>query len=108
MSGVLEILSREIELRPNEYLWNYEGIWQSAPEDVLEKACTATDVVSMLDALAINGINPQMLSDLKSKVSSNPKIIAWLKRGFDELKEWWIKKNSDPSFDPYDEEEETE
>ena len=107
VSGILEILSREIELRPGEYLWNYEGVWQSAPEELREKIAAAPDPIAMIDAFGIPGINPELLAGLKAKIVANPKIVAWLKVGLDELKEWTAEKQTDPSFDPFDEEEET-
>ena len=107
VSGVLEILSREIELRPNEYLWNYEGIWQSLPEDLREKIAAAPDPVAMIDVFGIPNINPELLADMKAKIAANPKIVAWLKIGLDELKEWTAEKAADPTFDPFEEEEET-
>jgi hypothetical protein len=106
VSGVLEMISREVELRPNEYLWNYEGLWQSAPETVLENVCAAPDVAGMLDALGIDGISKEMLAALKAKVAGNPKMQAFLAVGFDELKGWFAEKQKDPKFDPYGDEEE--
>lgn len=106
VGGVLEILSREIELRPGEYLWNYEGVWQSAPEDIRERIAAAPDPVAMIDAFGIPGITPELLADLKAKVAANPKIIAWLQVGLDELKEWTAEKAKDPGFDPFADEEE--
>jgi len=106
VGGVLEILSREIELRPNEYLWNYEGVWQSAPEELREQIAAAPDPVAMIDVFGIPGITPELLADLKAKIAANPKIVAWLQVGLDELKEWTSEKAKDPSFDPFADEEE--
>lgn len=106
VSGVLEILSREVELRPNEYLWNYEGVWQSLPEELREKIAAAPDPAAMIDVFRIPAINPELLNELKKKVSENPRIVAWLKVGLDELRDWTAEKQKDASFDPMDEEEE--
>jgi len=106
VSGVLEMLSREIELRPNEYLWNYEGAYNALPEAILEKVCAAPDPVAMIDAFAIAGIDPDGLAALKTKISGNPRILAWVKVGHDDLKTWHQEKLKDPSFDPFADEEE--
>lgn len=101
VGGVLEMIEREIELRPNEYLWNYEGAYNALPESVLEKVCAAADPVMMIDAFAIPNISPDALAALKAKISGNPRILAWLKVGHDELKEWFAEKMKDPKFDPF-------
>ena len=101
VGGVLEMIEREIELRPNEYLWNYEGAYNALPESVLEKVCAAVDPVMMIDAFAIPNISPDALAALKAKISGNPRILAWLKVGHDELKEWFAEKMKDPKFDPF-------
>lgn len=103
VSGVLEMLSREIELRPNEYLWNYEGAWQSLPESVLEKVCAAPDAPGIVDALTAEGMDTAKLSALKEQIAGNPRILAWVTKGLNELKGWWAEKQKDPDFDPYDE-----
>lgn len=105
-SGVLEMLARESELRPNEYIWNYEGAWQSLPEPILEKVCAATDPLGVVDALVIEGvIDPAKVAELKAKISGDPRALAWVARGLAELKEWWTAKQSDPSFDPFADED---
>jgi hypothetical protein len=101
VGGVLEMIEREIELRPNEYLWNYEGAYNALPESVLEKVCAAPDPVAMIDAFAIPNISADALAALKAKISGNPRILAWLKVGHDELKEWFSEKMKDPKFDPF-------
>ncbi len=101
VGGVLEMIEREIELRPNEYLWNYEGAYNALPESVLEKVCAAPDPVAMIDAFAIPNISADALAALKAKISGNPRILAWLKVGHDELKEWFTEKMKDPKFDPF-------
>jgi len=106
VNGVLEMFERETELRPNEYLWNYEGAWRSLPESVLEKICTAADPVAMLDAFAIPHINPEKLAEMRTKLSANPRTLAWAKVGLDELREWWQHKLQDPKFEPFSEEDE--
>lgn len=106
VSGVLEMIEREIELRPNDYLWNYEGAYNALPEAILEKVCAAPDPVSMVDAFAIEHINPEGLAALKAKISGNPRALAWLKAGHDELKVWFAEKQKDPRYDPFAEEEE--
>jgi hypothetical protein len=105
--GVLEIITREMELRPNEYRWNYEGAFLSLPEAVLEKVCAAPDPAAMVDAFEIPGINPDAVRAVKEKISSNARMMAWLKIGLDELKLWYAEKLKDPSFDPFEGEEET-
>jgi hypothetical protein len=106
VGGVLEILEREIELRPHEYHWNYEGALLSLPASILEKVCEAPDPIAMIDAFSIPHISPEKLSEMKEKISGNPKILAWVKVGHDELKNWNIEKQKDPSFDPFAEEDE--
>ena len=108
VSGVLEMLEREIELRPNEYLWNYEGAYNALPEAVLEKVCAAPDPVTMIDAFAIPHISPEKLAEMKAKISGNPRVLAWVKAGHDELKEWYQQKLKDPKFDPFADDEEGE
>lgn len=108
VGGVLEILEREIELRPNEYQWNYEGCFSVLPEAVLEKICAAADPIAMMDAFAIQHISPEKIAEMKTKIAGNPRILAWVKAGHDDLKEWWQQKLQDPKFDPFqDEDEET-
>ena len=105
-SGVLEMLAREIELRPNEYLWNYEGAWQSLPEPILEKVCAAADPAGVVDALFLEGvIDPAKVAELKAKIVGNPRVLAWVAQGLAELKEWWASKQQDPTFDPFADED---
>lgn len=106
VGGVLEILEREIELRPHEYHWNYEGAFCSLPESVLEAVCAAVDPVAMMDAFAIPHISPEKLAEMKAKIGGNPKILAWVKAGHDELRVWLVEKQKDPKFDPFADEEE--
>lgn len=101
VNGVLEILFRESELRPNEYLWNYEGCWQSLPESILEKVAMAQDLSTMIDAMAIEGIDPEKFAAVKAQILANPKAVAYLDSGRRELAGWWAKKLVDPQFDPY-------
>lgn len=108
VGGVLEILEREIELRPHEYHWNYEGAFCALPESVLEAVCAAADPVAMMDAFAIPHISPEKLAEMKAKLAGNPKILAWVKAGHDELKLWHAEKQKDPSFDPFADEDEDE
>ena len=105
VGGVLEMIEREMELRPGQYVWNYEGAYNSLPESILEKVCTAADPVAMIDALAIPGISVENLTKMKEKISGNPRIFAWLKSGHDELKLWWAEKLKDPRYDPFADEE---
>jgi hypothetical protein len=102
VTGVLEILVREMELRPNEYHWNYEGCFMSLPEAILEKVCAAPDPATMIDAFAIEHINPEKLAEIKAKISGTPRIMAWLTTGHQDLKEWFAEKLKDPTFDPFD------
>lgn len=108
VGGVLEMLEREMGLRPNEYHWNYEGAYLALPEAVLEQACAAADPVAMVDAFAIKGIEPTKLAELKATIAGNPRVLAWVKAGHDELKEWYAEKLKDPQFDPFADEEEEE
>lgn len=108
VAGVLEMVEREMSLRPNQYLWNYEGAYNALPEEVLEKVCAAPDPVTMIDAFAIPNISPEKIAEIKAKISGNPKIAAWLKVGHDELKEWFAEKQKDPKFDPFADEEDGE
>lgn len=108
VGGVLEMIDRESELRPNEYHWNYEGCFLALPEAILEKVCASPDPVTMLDAFAIEHISPEGIAQMKAKVSANPRMLSWLKMGHDELKEWWTQKQADPKFDPFADEEEGE
>jgi hypothetical protein len=105
VGGVLEIISREIELQPNEYHWVYEGAWQTLSRPILEKVCQAADPAVMIDAFTVEGINMETLAALKARISGTPGIMAWLATGLGELKEWWAQKLVDPKFDPYAEEE---
>jgi hypothetical protein len=106
VGGVLEMIDREMELRPNEYHWNYEGAFLALPESILEKVCAAPDPLAMVDAFAIPNISPEGLAGMKAKLSANPRMAAWLKVGHDELKLWYAEKLKDPSFDPFADEEE--
>lgn len=105
VGGVLEMIDREIELRPNQYTWNYEGCFLLLPEAILEKVCAAPDPLTMLDAFAIEHISPEGIAGVKAKLSANPRMMAWLKTGHDELKAWWTQKLTDPKFDPFADEE---
>lgn len=108
VGGVLEILEREIELRPHEYHWNYEGAFCALPASILDQVCAAPDPVTMMDAFAIPHISPEKLAEMKAKISGNPKILVWVKAGHDELKIWHEEKQKDPSFDPFADEDEEE
>lgn len=101
VGGVLEIFEREIELRPNEYHWTYEGCFNSLPESILEKVCAAPDAVAMLDAFAITHISTEKLAEMKAKISANPRMLAWANAGLEELKTWYAAKLQDPKFDPF-------
>lgn len=105
VGGVLEILEREIELRPHEYHWNYEGALCALPASILDQVCAAPDPITMMDAFAIPHISPEKLAEMKAKISGNPKILAWVKAGHDELKLWHAEKQKDPSFDPFADED---
>lgn len=106
VGGVLEMIEREIEIRPGEYHWNYEGAYNSLPEAILEKVCAAPDPVAMIDAFAIPLISVEKLQALKQKISSNPRTLAWLKAGHDDLREWFAERLKDPKFDPFADAEE--
>jgi hypothetical protein len=110
VSGVVMMIQRELQTRRQFYQWNYEGAWNHLPEDILEKVCTSADCISMFDAFKIPGLKVEEIDELKTKISENPKMVAWLKLGHDELVAWWKEKQQDPTFDPGaedDEEEET-
>lgn len=108
VNGVIMLIQRELLTRRQYYQWNYEGAWEHLPEDTLEKVCTSADCIAMFDALKVPGIDPAGIDELKKKISENPKMVAWLKLGHDELVEWWKEKQLDPTFDPGAEEEEEE
>jgi hypothetical protein len=105
VAGVLEMLEREMELRPNEYHWTYEGCWNSLPESILEKICAANDAASMINAFALPTINPEKLATIKKKIMENSRLAQWVGIGLAELKEWWAAKLQDAKFDPYADED---
>ncbi len=108
-SGVLEMLAREIEIRPIDYLWNYEGAWQSLPESILEKVCAAPDAPGVVDALVIDGVIDQAkVAELKAKIAGSPRILAWVTKGLNDLKSWWASRQTDPDFDPFADEDDGE
>jgi hypothetical protein len=43
------MIEEELELRPRNYEWNYQ-LWDTLPEELLEKVCTAAGPVEMFDA----------------------------------------------------------
>jgi hypothetical protein len=106
VGGVIMLIQRETLSRRNYYLWNYEGAWQNLPEELLEKICSAEDCIAMFDVFKVPGINAAEVDELKKRISENAKMVAWLKRGHDELKNWWAEKLKDPNFDPGEQEEE--
>jgi hypothetical protein len=106
IGGVLQMIERELELRPNDYQWTYEGCFNVLPADVLDRVVAAPDVVSMFDAFARPGISEEKIAEMKARVAQDPKLQAWLKRGHDELKIWVAEKIKDPAYDPFADEEE--
>jgi hypothetical protein len=111
VTGVIVAIGVEIEMRKNFYQWNYEGAWQNLPEDILERMCKAPDALSMLEALRVDGLPPEVvvkLDAIKAKVSGAPRAGVWISRGFKELQRWWEEREKDPEFDPGDEDEEQE
>lgn len=105
VTGVITLIERELQMRRQFYQWNYEGCWENLPEDILEKVCTSVDCIAMFDAFKINGMNAEGIDKLKESITQNPKMVAWLKRGHDELRRWWEEKQKNPNFDPGDEDE---
>ena len=103
---VLDMLDREATFRANEYHWNYEGCWMALPDDLLEKVCAATDGATFVDALTTPLLTPEKIAELKTKLTANPKTAAWFMVGLNELKEWHLAKQSDPTFDPFADDEE--
>ena len=101
------MIEHELSLRQRNYEWNYE-LWDNLPEDLLDRVCTSADLVSMLDVFKVEGIDVKGIEEIKAKISVEPKMLAWLKRGHDELLEWKKKFDADPSFDPGAEEPEEE
>ena len=99
VAGAVAMIEHEAGLRQRNFEWHYE-LWDGLPEDVLDAVCTSTDCVTMFDAFKVEGLNAQMLDELKARISADPKAVAWLKRGHDELVAWKKKFDADPSFDP--------
>lgn len=106
--NVLLILERELETRPRQFNWNYEGVWNMLPEAVLEKVCQAKTPAEVFDAFRVEGINVADLDKMKEKVLSAPRAAAWMSMGIRELNRWWTKVEKDPEFDPADEGEDDE
>jgi hypothetical protein len=104
--NVILILERELETRPRQFNWNYEGAWNMLPEAVLEKVCLSKTPAEVFDAFKVEGINVEDLEKMKEKVVSAPRAAAWMSRGISELNVWWKKAEVDPNFDPADEGEE--
>ncbi len=103
--GVLTIFANEIEMRPNEQTWNYDGAWRALPEPILEKVCAASDAIGIVDALIVPGVDTVQVDLLKAKITANPRMQQWAMRGLLELKEWWAEKLKDPNFEPLDDED---
>jgi hypothetical protein len=101
--NVILILERELETRPRQFNWNYEGAWNMLPEVVLEKVCLSKTPAEVFDAFKVEGINVEDLDKMKEKVTSAPRAAAWMSRGISELNRWWKKVEADPDFDPADE-----
>jgi hypothetical protein len=101
--NVILILERELETRPRQFNWNYEGAWNMLPEAVLEKVCLSKTPAEVFDAFKVEGINVEDLDKMKEKVISAPRAAAWMSRGISELNRWWKKVEADPDFDPADE-----
>jgi hypothetical protein len=105
-ASVMAVVERESTLRPRDYQWNYLA-WRSLPEDILARLCAAPDPAGLLtvfDGL----VNPEALAAMKSRVAADPKLSAWIGRGIVELRDWWKKAETDPDFDPADEDEDGE
>lgn len=101
--NVILILERELETRPRQFNWNYEGAWNMLPEAVLEKVCLAKTPAEVFEAFKVEGINVEDLDKMKEKVLAAPRAAAWMSRGITELNRWWKKVEADPEFDPADE-----
>lgn len=106
-AGSVAMIEHELTLRQRNYEWNYE-LWDNLPEDLLDRVCMAADCVSMLDVFKVEGLDVAAVDTMKAKVAADPKMLAWLKRGHDELALWKKKADADPTFDPGAEEEEPE
>lgn len=104
--NVIIALERELETRPRQFTWNYDGVWNTLPESVLEKVCLAKTPAEVFDAFKVEGINVADLDKMKEKVVSTPRAAAWMSIGIRELNRWWAKMERDPDFDPADEGEE--
>lgn len=99
------MIEHELTLRQRNYEWNYE-LWDNLPEDLLDRVCTSADCVSMLDVFKVEGLDVAAVDLMKAKIAADPKMLAWLKRGHDELALWKKKVDADPTFDPGAEEPE--
>jgi hypothetical protein len=99
------VLERELETRPRQYDWNYEGAWKLLPETVLEKVCLAKTPAEVFEAFKVEGINAVDLDKMRDKVLSSPRATAWMSLGIEELNHWWLELEKNPKFDPADEEE---
>jgi len=99
----MEILSREMELRPLEWNWTVVA-WKGLPEVLREKVCIASDPVGLISVFD-GMLKPEALEGLKAKLAAEPKVSAWVGRGLSELREWGVELEKDPNFDPFTEEE---
>jgi hypothetical protein len=103
-AGSIAMIEHELTLRQRNYEWNYE-LWDNLPEDLLDRVCMAPDCILMLDVFKVEGLDVAAVDAMKAKIAADPKALAWLKRGHDELALWKTKADADPTFDPGAEEE---
>lgn len=106
-AGAIAMIEHELELRPRNYEWTFQ-LWDQLPEELLDRVFAAPGPIEIFDAFRVEGIDAKGLDEIKAKVAANPKMVAWLKRGYDDLIEWKKKLDADPSFEPGDEDEEDE
>jgi len=97
VAQVLMIFEREMILRPRQWQWT-SAFWATLPEDTLEKACAATNPVTLIGAFA-GIIKPEKLAELTTKAEP-AKIAAWIQRGLNELSAWAEEFAKDATFDP--------
>lgn len=103
-ANVMVVLERELMFRPKEFQWNFIA-WQNLPEELLEKVATAADLPIAL--AAFEGIlNPDGIAKMRTMVTADDRVKAWVSRGFKELQGWWQESLKNPNFDPADDGEE--
>jgi len=104
-AGAVAMIQDEVQIRPRQYVWNYE-LWKNLPEELLDAVLASTDPIAMFDAFKVEGFDLAKLELVKQGIAANAKMVAWLKRGWDELQDWKRRLADDPTFDPADLEDE--